>query len=79
MGVACLGLLAGAVFTGVGLREHAGFPAGAIVDAGFQAGIPAGKTEEGRDRFFERLLLRVAQVRIDASPPDALGYWSCAR
>ncbi len=50
----CTGFVAGTVsvecielrrvsFSGVGLRERAGFPAGAIVDTGFQAGVPSGK------------------------------------
>lgn len=68
-------LLHTAVILGVGLGEHAGFPAGAICGPERQAGVPARKAEKRRHNFVEGLLLRIAQVRVRASESVCCARW----
>lgn len=50
--------------SGVGLREHAGLPAGKILGARQKAGVPARKAQEGGHHFFQGFLLRISHVSL---------------
>lgn len=67
------------VVSGVGLGEHAGFPAGAICGPERQAGVPAREAEKGGHNFVEGLLLRIAQVRPCAHTECVCYVWWAGR